>query len=445
MTIIRYKPLPPITEGVSLRAGWIPSCIGNIIPDVSSFSKNGTPTTTVKPIFEDDPYFGSVLRNYGALSSWSFSSALGVTTAATFGCWYKLPSLDIGADNYAGLFTGTTGNDLISLYLNNQAYFRAELQISGVPRSLIDNQPSRADVWTFGAVTYDGANVRLYIDGVLRQTSAAWASSLDGFSAASTAHFGGFATVANFGLVGYARAPFILNRAMSQQEIIDYYNLATVACWKSDYNVMTSVAAEGGIKWSFLSNSSFQFGSTTSRYLIDTEAINGKINKIIRCSTAGSLFIRREQLNQEAGAMAFGEWEYYVKHATGTTTYFFVISANLDVDLTGYVGYISSTGVFCIYQSNAVGGVAATLMQSAASVVPDNTWIKITIKRTIAGAWYAYMNDILIPATVGSNPATNTASLSADCLWMSIGVGDKISLGATDGSNAIVKRLKARA
>ena len=81
-------------------------------------------------------------------------------------------------------------------------------------------------------------------------------------------------------------------------------------------------------------------------------------------------------------------------------------------------------------------------MQTAASYVPIDTWVKLTISRNVAGSWYVKMDDKLITVSTGTNPATEATNLTAFGFQISLGVGDKVSLGAIDGSNAIVKRLK---
>jgi hypothetical protein len=441
MTIIKYEPQPPITEGSFLRAGWAPKTIGGSIIDISGNAKHGTQINGCA--WENDPYFGSIIHGFGVQSQWSFPATLSVSGAATFGCWYKIPSLtSVGADNYAGLFCGTTGNDLISIYLNGSAFLRAELQISGVARSLIDNQPSRANVWTLAIFTYDGDKIRIYADGVLRQTSASYPSVLNGFSA-GTAYFGGFSTVPGYGLDGVARSPFILNKCWSQEEITQYYNLAKVACWKTDFGVLSTLTAQGGITGAYLSNSPFQFADTTGRFYVETDTINGKLCKVIRCSVAGSLYIDRGRLQQEAGSAAFGEWEwYYYRTAGSVSRVAFISSDNTLTSFNGYEVYTQGTGIlyFLRYDVGAVGSYMAVTTTNQA---PLNVWTKFNVKRSVAGIFTFYINDIIPPLGTGTDPVTDTQYLSSNYLTISAQVGDKIALGSLDGSNALVKRIKA--
>jgi len=441
MSIIKYNPLPPTNEGTALRVGWSPKIISNSIIDVSGNAKHGIQINGCA--WEEDQYFGSIIHGFGDKSLWSFPATLSVSGTATFGCWYKIPSLtSIGADNYSGLFCGTTGNDLISIYSNGSGFLRAELQISGVARSLIDSgQQSRANVWTLAIFTYDGDRIRIYVDGVLRQTSASYPSVLNGFSA-GTAYFGGFTTFATYGLNGVARSPFILNKCWSQEEITQYYNLSKQACWKTDFGALSTIAAEGGTTGAYLSNTLFQFSDTTGRFYIETDTVNGRSTKVIRCSTAGALYLKLDSINQNDGAGAFGEWDFWFYKVDATNFYIDVVADAAQPTNNGYELWFDAVEKIYLARVTAGALVNTIMVTDPVPTFAHSTWNRMRLSRTVAGVWTMRLNETLTAVGAGANPGTDTTHLTGNYITIRMGIGDKLALGAIDGSNALVKRLK---
>jgi len=251
MSIVIYNPLPPLTEGAFLRAGWTPQVINGVVPDLSGFGKTGTPTTAPCPAFECDPYFGSTLRTYANESGYAFPSTLTTSQTGTWSVWVKRPTLTLSGLGYdVAMEGGNNANDYLGVVSAGSAFAIAGVRIGGVNRQLIDNLSSRIDVWTHILWTWDGANIRLYVDGLLRQTSPVYVGVVDWNI--GTGHVGYSAVVPGISQNGNIRAPFILSRCWSDADVAAYYSSARAACWKSDFGVFVDLADQGGVVGAYL-------------------------------------------------------------------------------------------------------------------------------------------------------------------------------------------------
>jgi len=252
MSIVSYNPLPPLTEGAFLRAGWTPQVINGVVPDLSGLGHDGT-LATVKPAFECDPFFGPTLRTYANESGFTFPCTLGVTTVGTWGVWYKLPTLVLPAGTFSVFMQGNSAADFpLGVTLNGTAYAYVGLALGGFARTLVDPgaQPTRANVWTLQVATYDGDKIRLYRDADLRATSPSYAGPINNWNA-GTGRIGYYSAVTN-STDGNLRAPFILNRCWSDADVAAYYSSARAACWKSDFGVFVDLADQGGVVGAYL-------------------------------------------------------------------------------------------------------------------------------------------------------------------------------------------------
>jgi hypothetical protein len=283
--------------------------------------------------------------------------------------------------------------------------------------------------------------MRLYIDGDLKMTSPSYPGTADSWNA-GTGYIGRISAL-TYSHNGSLCAPFILNRCMSSDEISDYYKLARSALWKTDYGCTVSVANEGGVVGQYISNTPFQCADATGRWQVETDTINGKSTKVLTCKTAGTVYIDKSVLQSEAGALAFGEWEWYYYRTGAAITHFaFISSAKTLTSYNGYEIYTQGTGIMYILRYDA-GAIGSYMAYTTAAQAPLNVWTKFNVKRSVAGAFTFYINDAIPPLAAGTDPVTDTTYLSGNYLTISAQVGDKLVLGAIDGSNALVKRLKA--
>jgi hypothetical protein len=317
---------------------------------------------------------------------------------------------------------------------------------TGIPRTITHSVSLRVDVWTFFTYTYDGDKMRIYRDGILGNTSPSYPMTVDSWNT-GTGYCGKYPS-ATYSFNGNIRVPFVLNRCWSAEEVAAYYSLAKSAMWKTDYDASTSLADEGGVTGQYLSNTPWQCGDTAGRWRISLDTIQGKQCKVIECITSGLLYLDKAKLQQEAGALAWGEWDFWLYHGAVAGSFDIVLNATI-VALpltTGQYGYVLGTGGAPAWQCYGVNnGIGTGLyMTGPAGSFPFQVWHKLELRRSVAGVFTFYLDDGLASTVGGSgtNPMTDTAHLSGNYIVIRFRAGDKISLGAIDGSNAFCKRLK---
>ena len=441
MTIIRANILPPLRDP-GLVAAWLPRPVNGVIPDVSGNGKTGT---LVQPgsCYEEDPYFGPCLRNYANEAGFTFPCTLGLTTQGTWGLWYLLSTPVLPAGNYSLLLNGSAFSDYaVALQGNNNCRAAAGLVLNGANRALLDPAavPSIVGVPTLQITTYDGDKMRIHRDASLVATSPSYAGPISAWNAGVGRV--GYSSAATYAVNGRVFTPFVINRAWTQDEITAYYNLAKRACWMSEYRAVLSLANEGGVVGQYISNTPWQCSDTTGRFRIQTDTINGRTVKCITCITAGTIYMDMAQARQAGGMAAFGEWEWWHKrvevanHSLG-----FIASATATATTTGYEIVTTSTGGLICYR-RAAGAVAATEFSTANGAYALNAWNKYNMRRTVAAVGTVLLNDVVVPVAAGANPFTDANVLTGQYVFVDMGVGDKISLGAIDGSAAFVKRVK---
>ena len=162
--IIRAPLSPPLLDP-NIRACWAPKPVSGVVPDLSGHGFNGT--IVVPGIdFEEDPYFGPALHNHGVNAGFTFPCTLGLSAQGTFGVWYTRYSLVL-PPAYSVIFQGGTTADYLGLTTNGVAQLLFSLQISGVQRTVLlaGAPPTRVDVPTSFIGTYDGAYLRVFLDG----------------------------------------------------------------------------------------------------------------------------------------------------------------------------------------------------------------------------------------------------------------------------------------
>ena len=86
-------------------------------------------------------------------------------------------------------------------------------------------------------------------------------------------------------------------------------------------------------------------------------------------------------------------------------------------------------------------GVASNLMYTAVSLGVVGSWEKFKIARTSGGEFSVYLNDTLVVAVSGTNPATDTTFTDAAYLVFDLDAGDKISYSNLVGDLSITKRI----
>jgi len=192
-----------------------------------------------------------------------------------------------------------------------------------------------------------------------------------------------------------------------------------------------------------MSNTQWQFSDTVGRFRVETDTINGRSTKVITCKTAGSLYLKREALQCDPGALAFGSWDAWIYRASAGT---------LTLGLFSDIVVVAGRNGWAFEQFSAVGwqmhrwtaGVDAFPAWGIAGMA-QSTWQNIRVDRTVAGVWTIYKDGALLSTAggAGTNPFTDTAHLTGNYIVLSMGIGDKLALGSVDGSAAFCKRLKS--
>jgi len=152
----------PLNEGSGVVAG-----------DTSGNGNNGTLVNG--PVFEaNTPDNSAFALRFDGVDDYIDLGTVDVTgTGLTVAAWFN-------ADSYPGTArdprlvskaTGTSGNDhvfmLSTIRLGAATRLRARVRIAGVTTTLIASSGDLATgVWQHGAMTHDGATLRLYLDGV---------------------------------------------------------------------------------------------------------------------------------------------------------------------------------------------------------------------------------------------------------------------------------------
>ncbi len=185
---------------------------GTAVADASGNNNNGT---LANGTWSAAGRFGGAI-SFNGTSTWVSvpnATSLNPTTAVTMEAWVN----PVAVNNWRTvLFKEQTGNLTYGLYSNTSSNRpNAQVFVSGSDRNVNGTAAVAANTWTHLAATYDGANVRLFVNGTQVATIAQ-----TGALATSTGvlHIGGNAVWGEWyqGLIDEVR---IYNRALSAAEI----------------------------------------------------------------------------------------------------------------------------------------------------------------------------------------------------------------------------------
>jgi len=142
--------------------GKLPTCQNNNIPVIDKSYRLNPANATGSPL-QSNFYFADSV-------SWMSSV---ITTTITLEAWVK-PNSFTFAGNDSGLGTIMIANSNFYLSLDGNGKFNAYVQGSG--GGFVSHQPSTTSVtrhaWNHVVVTFDGAYIRWYLNGVLDKTSS---------------------------------------------------------------------------------------------------------------------------------------------------------------------------------------------------------------------------------------------------------------------------------
>ena len=147
----------------------------------------------------------SLSVNYHTISSWNYSS---------------------NYNQYGFMFEKTTNgtvNTQYSLFLNanNTLYYRT-YGLSNVSTLLNISSNYTNSTWTNTVATYDGSNKKIYINGVLKLTSATTGTVTQ--NTTGTSIIGAYGTGQSYFFNGKIAQTAIYNKALTADEILQNYN-----------------------------------------------------------------------------------------------------------------------------------------------------------------------------------------------------------------------------
>jgi len=214
----------------------------------------------------------------------------------------------------------------------------------------------------------------------------------------------------------------------------DYLEGARAIQFKTDWGFQQSPAPEGGVLHQQIGGgaSPIRAGDAAGCWKIETDTVNGRLCKVLTCTTAGKVYIPTELFfDASPTECAFGTWDlwfYKVDAATmkipfvGLTTVEGAGDYRLQLDADESVLLVES-GVGILYDS-AVPAFSA------------DTWTRLRVTRSSAGVFNIYLNDTFL----GTGTSINQ-TISNYMVFGTDVAGCKIALGNIQGDDAIVKRL----
>ncbi len=109
---------------------------------------------------------------------------LQTTSKITISSWINTRTLSLPS-NFRMIFSSSDGASYLALVTNGLATPFVSFDIGGTQRALNSNFIPKINHWYYVTATYDGNYIRIYVDGILRNTSAQYVGSLAGFSSGS--------------------------------------------------------------------------------------------------------------------------------------------------------------------------------------------------------------------------------------------------------------------
>lgn len=257
---------PSLTDGYAAPGnGWWPwakyptlwtGCVGSWSPllgptgatlfDQSRFANHGTLTNlTIATAWELSGGWSN--RHSGASSSRTiipYSPSLSITTHATVSMWFNSQT----ASFVTLLATNNTGGQAdngFAVYVNNRGANLVEVQIYNSPLSAAQDY-THPTGWNHALFTVDPVNgLRFLLNGSYSPTvHGSGASSISDNGRAVT--IGSFPTTNGYAYNGFIDDLRIYNRALSQNEITQLYQLGRGGSYAIDYEMMMEEIAAGG-------------------------------------------------------------------------------------------------------------------------------------------------------------------------------------------------------
>jgi len=280
--------------------------------------------------------------------------------------------------------------------------------------------------------------VTVYVDGVLVGTGAITQASY----AVSNTYLGGSYNGDYLG--GTLICPEIYNVVKDADWFAaKYLEGANAVQFKTDWNFKESVANEGGVMHQEIGGVGSPIQTVTDKFnpmwRVETDTINSRIVKALVNKVAGLSYITTEHYwDASTTDAAFGEWEFWVYHVSTSTFKIPFIAASLVEGAGDYRLQIDPDGSVLLIESGV-----DTLFDTVAQSVTDDQWTHFRITRSSTGVFTVYQDHVLLSVAggTGTNPVTDLTTTISNYFIVTMNLGDKICLGAVDGSYSITKKL----
>jgi len=242
-------------------------------------------------------------------------------------------------------------------------------------------------------------------------------------------------------------AALIINRKLTASEHAELYAELSGMRWPSrgffrdkdadstDGRVQfaTTWAAEESYSLTsgWIPNTPLKISSGT--WSVITEQVDGKLSKVLRCDSAGIVYLDTSIVTGSPTEDAYGTWEWWLNKGASTVPN--VIFASNSAGTAGYQIKLKAD------ESVYLQKLASTdLAYSASSYVSASAWHRYRVtRRDTDGRFHVYVDGSLMTVAGGSNPVTNNDVTTAVVLALDLDAGDKVSLGALKGGNQLVK------
>ncbi|MFA5077461.1 MAG: LamG-like jellyroll fold domain-containing protein, partial [Candidatus Micrarchaeia archaeon] len=399
--------------------------------DYSSYENNGTVTDAVWSA--TGGWNGTGAYSYGSTGSYidaGSSQSLNITgKEITLEAWVYHAS---NPDNDGIIFKGplTNSQGTYSLVYVNNVYFRLNGAIvEGSGQVGTSDGPYANNVWHHLVATYDGADQRIYVDGI-QKNSQPYTSDI-GDSGADSLKIGTYySTGYPFG--GNIDNINIYDRALSPQEITAHYQN------RSDLMVSQELAA--GQNWTVCAtpNDGSADGTTNCSSALYAQSGAPSINSIILNSTLGAnttqenltVYVNATDLNNDPVRFAY-DWRL-----NGSSIA--ILNMNFDVNNSAGAGktrdytMFGNNGTVNGATWNATGGWNGTggyLFSSGNITVPDNDDLEFDKPFSITG----WVN----PSDISSqfvNYLVTKGSGSASGFYLGFVGSDASTCGGVDGA-----------
>lgn len=401
---VEFDALSATPVGECVAAWDLGQISGGRVPDTSGYGNVGTVVQGVQVVRTPTGKAAKFNGTTGRISCGSPAGSLinGFTLRA------------ICAPNISATLQYQCGSTTLSLSFTAANMF--SLNVAGLTDTAVLGTAKTAAKQYHVVGTWDRSNLRIYVDGVLEDTDASTGTP----TGIGAWYLGTIDNTPTSPAANTVKEVALYTDAWSDAEVAaDYRRFATLNTFNSfSSDWCVSLASEGGVVNTKLSNTPFKFSTTAARYsVIDDSTVEG--GRAGRCDVAGTLFTKFNH--------AYGTWEIDICKVLDAGVLYIDLVANTALSTTssGYVLIGGSTEKISL-APRAAGVVGANIILQADTIVL-NTWYKLRTTRTAAGIFYIYILGGVNRNWTLLGTGTNTTYTNSSYALISLNAGDKFA------------------